>query len=133
MNKFLKALIISVALFCSHILLMYILVNFVNSESLAKSHFKGVLGAAIYILIMAFWIYYLLSLVYLMITKSRKKIVYKFSIAVLLMVIGYIMYRGGDIIDGDFVKRFQIGPLFSFLLSSIIIVFTDLLIERKGK
>jgi hypothetical protein len=49
------------------------------------------------------------------------------------MVIGYIMYRGGDIIDSDFVKRFQIGSFISFLLSSIIIVITDLLLERKGK
>lgn len=81
-------------------------------------------GAILYIFIMAYWVYYSICLIYLILTKGIKN-KSKYLLSFLLMIIGYLMYRGGDIIDGDFIKRFQPGPLVGFLLSSIVLVLID--------
>lgn len=73
---------------------------------------------------MAYWAYYIICFIYLITTKGFS-IKLKYIISIALMLISYLMYRGGDIIDGDFISRFQFGPLVGFLLSSFFLVWLD--------
>ncbi len=127
MNRFLKALLISLSLYISHILLIMIVGNFYREQGSIN---YGIIGSAVYIFIVAFWAYYLLTLIYLLISHSM--IFWnKLIVALIILLIGYTASRTGDIIDGDFIERFRVVPFLLFVLSSILIVLFDNLFHDK--
>ncbi|GEM_PF-2738981 len=127
MNKFLKALLISVALFGSHILILFVMSIFYDEPGAIN---YGIVGSAVYIFIVAFWAYYCLTLMYLFISRSITGVWNKIIISLIVMLIGYILSRVGDFIDGDFVEKFRIVPFTLFILSSILLVSFDCLYTR---
>lgn len=127
MNKFLKSLILSVCLYIIHILILSTFSLYENSNE-----GYGIIASAIYIFIVAFWAYYLLVLIYVFSTKFLKNKMQKIIMALLLMGIGYLLSRGGDIIDGDFIKNYNWKILLGFILSSFLIVLLDNTIGRKS-
>jgi hypothetical protein len=129
MNRFLKVFLISFSLYITHILAT-ILVGFFYQEEGALNY--GILGAAFYILIVAFWAYYILILVYLLISNDRS-IPNKMLVSIVIMLIGYLISRGGDIIDGDFKRKFNLIIFVGFIASAFLIVWFDQLIVNWGK
>lgn len=129
MNKFLKALIISLIIFVTHLITFF-----------ARSYFKhsnfgyyGLWGEAALAFIFGFWAYYILSLTYLYVTKSKSSSVTKLIYAFVVVVIGYFVARISDIIDGDFISRFDFFLLLICLISSILLVALDKLFSGYRK
>lgn len=129
MNKLIKTLIISLALYFSHVLILFVLSPFYKERGYVN---YGLAASAIYIFIVAYWAYYVLVLLYCMVAKNLN-VGGKLIVAGSAMLVGYIGSRGGDIIDGDFIKNFQFVTFLAFLTSSIVIVFFDLILERKRR
>jgi hypothetical protein len=129
MNKFLKALIIGLIIFLVHFFVFAIM------EYLKYTNFGfyGLLGGVIYGFIFGFWAYYVLTIAYLYLTKTILATTMKFIYALLIVIIGYFMSRTGDIIDGDFVRKFDFFLLLTFLLSSILLVVLDRLFSVRSK
>ena len=125
MNKFLKALSISIILFICHVILLftYGLIKGDNSTN--------ILSAAIYLFVFAFWAYYVLVLIYSFISASVKNRKYKILTALILVLIGYFLSRWGDIVDGDFKRNFSIISFLSFLFSVFLIVGLDQLLTKE--
>ncbi len=129
MNKFLKALIISLMVFLSQVIVSFTYYYLEHSDF----GFYGLFGWLIYYFIFGFWAYYILTLAYLYITKSIKNISMKLVCALIIVSIGYFMSRTGDIIDGDFVRKFDFFLLLIFLLSSVLLVALDRLFSVRSK
>jgi hypothetical protein len=54
----------------------------------------------------------------------------KILAATILMLVGYILSRAGDIIDGDFIKNFR-GLVFAgFLVSAWLLVWIDTMVQK---
>jgi hypothetical protein len=71
-------------------------------------------------------------LIYLFLTRNKKKNIFKILISQILMVVAYLVYRIGDIIDGDFLSRFESLIFGGFLLTGILVFVVDKFIFRKS-
>jgi len=117
------------ALFFSHITMMFLLSFF--SEPFGSFQY-GFLGSVVYVFLVAFWVYFILVAFYCFITKAMNLQFFgRVITAGTIVVIGYLASRGGDIVDGDFFKKFRPLIFFTFLLSSVVIIYVDNLLERK--
>lgn len=92
----------------------------------------GIAGSIFYMILVAYWAYYLFCLIYLFLTRNKKKNIFKILISQILMVVAYLVYRIGDIIDGDFLSRFESLIFGGFLLTGILVFVVDKFIFRKS-
>lgn len=127
MNIFFKTLIISLSLFVFHVILIILISPFYQKHGTIN---YGIMGSAVYLFIVASWAYFLLMLFYVSLSRG-KHIRMKFLISLVIMLIGYVISRGGDIIDGDFIKNFSLIILLGFIVSAPIIVGIDKLLDKK--
>ncbi len=137
MKIYLKSLILSLGIFIFHFFCLYIVLLRRGSDYLiltepGKSGSFSFVGMMIYSFIIAFWVYYLLSFVYVMITRSMSNHYSKLGIGLILMICGYLLYRTGDLIDGDFISRFQFSSLLIFLLSAPLLILMETLLSKKA-
>jgi hypothetical protein len=121
MNKYIKALIIGLII-CSIHLSTFSMIGYLQHNNFG---FYGLLGGIIYGFVFGFWAYYILTLAYLYITKFTATTLMKLVYALVIVTIGYFIARTGDIIDGDFVRKFDFLLLLTFLLSSPLLVLLD--------
>lgn len=125
MKILLKALIISFSLYCCNIAMLF-LFSILNGDTNVTSK---IIMATVYIFVFAFWAYYLLLLIYLFISASMG-VRSKLFVAMGVMLVGYLLSRGGDIIDGDFKENFSLVVVFGFLASAFLVVGFDKLIDN---
>jgi hypothetical protein len=92
---------------------------------------KSTFSIVVYTLVYASWAYFLFSYIFIVATKRTKEYRKKVLIAGLLMIISYFLFRGGDIIDGDFLRKFDILFLIGFLLTAPVMVFSDNILVSK--
>jgi hypothetical protein len=127
MSLFLKALIGATVLYFIHVFFLWIFANFEGGRS---SYVENIFGAAIYIFIIAFWVYYLVALAYFAVGSQIESRKGKIVLSLFLLLIGYFLSRGGDIIDGDFWTKFRISVFIAMLLSSLSLVYTDQALDK---
>lgn len=105
--------------------------------SLYKSFFdlitalKSTFGVGIYTIMYAFWAYFLFSYIFIIATMRMKNYWSKFPIAIAIMIVSYFLFRAGDIIDGDFIRKFNLTPLVGFLLTAPIMVLFDRIFQGR--
>ena len=105
---------------------MLFLFSILNGDTNVTSK---IIMATVYIFVFAFWAYYLLLLIYLFISASMG-VRSKLFVAMGVMLVGYLLSRGGDIIDGDFKENFSLVVVFGFLASAFLVVGFDKLIDN---
>jgi preprotein translocase subunit SecG len=127
MNKFKKALIISGFIFGLHIILSFIYYYLQFNDF----GYFGLVGGIFFAIIVGYWAYYAAVLIYLYINNNSKQIGLRLVNSIIIVSCGYIMYRFGDIIDGDFLDKFDPVLFTVFILSSILLVYLDKFIDRK--
>jgi hypothetical protein len=128
MNIFLRTFIISMVVYIAHIIMLFFLSFFYEEEKGYISY--GLFASAVYIFVVAFWAYYILTFTYCILTRNLKTIA-KLMVALAIMFTGYLLSRAGDIIDGDFMEKFRLDILLYFLFSAIIILAVDSRISRR--
>jgi hypothetical protein len=93
MNKYIKALIISLVIFVIH-LSTFSMIEYFQYNNFG---FYGFFGGIIYAFVFGFWVYYILTLTYLYITKFTATTLLKLTYALVIVTIGYFIARAGDI------------------------------------
>ena len=126
----LKSLFLATITFVIHMVIGTIL-SFIVPPSQAYISY-GVIGSIIYIFVFAFWAYIAFSFLYLLLAERTKNVTTRYIISFILMIIAYVLYRTGDIIDGDFMQRFKFFPFLVFLLTGPMMVLIASIIDNKG-
>lgn len=121
MKTVIRSIIIGFIIFIVH-MLYYELWGFIRGYRLAHN---GFLGSVIVGLIFIFWIYALLSYIYIRNTKGDKYRKIKYFKASIIVFIGYLISRIPDIIGTHFFVKFNWQ---SFL---VYFIFIPLLVEME--
>ena len=129
MNLFIRTLILSLAIFCIHILLVLLIPG--NAEG--GGYYSG-LGAIIFYFVFGYWGYFILSGIYIYTSRNDLQRKFKYIKALIIILVGYVLFRVPDIIDDDFFSRFEIRALLFFLLlMPVLVEFENLLRKSVGK
>jgi hypothetical protein len=121
---------LSVFIFVFHFACLYVILLIrggepsVFYERSTKEGFS-IVGLMIYASVIAYWAYFVISFIYVMIIRNNRTLLFSLIIAFLLMTIAYTLFRAGDIIDGDFIKNFDILHLAVIILSAPIMVLAE--------
>lgn len=121
MRNLLQSFILSLALFT-----IDVLSRFVNSIFQSNDFgYYGFWGGVIYGLVFGLWVYWLLSYIYVSITKNDIYRKTKYLKSSVIVFIGYIASRVPDIIDAHFIEKFKLPGILVFIL------FVPLLVEME--
>jgi hypothetical protein len=91
----------------------------------------GIAGSIYYLILVAYWAYYFFCFIYLLLTRNTNKNLFRILISQILMIVAYLVYRIGDIIDGDFLNNFELLFFLAFLLTGFLIFVIDKFVLRK--
>ena len=129
-NLLIRSLIIATIVFVIHMVVGTIISLLLPSNDTSMSY--GTIGSIIYVFFVAFWAYVAISFLYLLFTKNKHSIFGRLVISFFVMIIAYLLFRLGDIIDGDFYNRFELVPLVIFLLTGpLFLIIESFLITNK--
>ncbi|MEQ9404462.1 MAG: hypothetical protein RIM99_12790 [Cyclobacteriaceae bacterium] len=125
MKKIKKVFLMGLSLFLFHLIYIFLWSLYESSFNLSNS-LASTFGVGVYMIFYALWAYLLFSFIYVVITRKWIKALHgKIILALALMMISYVLFRTGDIIDGDFIKNFTMPPLLGFVLSAPFMVVVD--------
>jgi len=88
-------------------------------------------GAIIYGAVFAFWAFWLLSYIYIYITKNDSLRQAKYLKASVIVSVGYFVSRVSDIIDGHFFVKFNLYFCLMFILFVPLLVEIEILLNRN--
>lgn len=128
MNLFIRTLFISLAVFLFHMLAIFLL----DSGGSEAGYYSG-LGAVIFYFFFGYWGYFILSAIYIYISKKDSQRKAKCLKAFIIILMGYLLFRIPDIIDNDFFQKFDFRVFFLFLISIPILVELEYLLRKKFK
>lgn len=94
-----------------------------------KHAFQSTFGIGLYAIVYASWAYLLSSFIFTIVANRTARPGNRLVIAVAMMIALYLLFRAGDIIDGDFVKTFSFISFLGFMLTIPVIM----LASRHGK
>lgn len=123
-----KYIIFSLVLFCVHSIIFLIVGLFTENKSASIQY--GPISSLIYLFIFSYWIYVLASITYLYASKKYKSTLSKLILSAVLMLLGYLFSRTGDIIDGDFTHNFKLGIFIFFIALSPSFVLVERIMKR---
>jgi hypothetical protein len=126
-NIFIKSLIVSLLLFFFHSA-FFVATTIVGSS---QAYF-GLMSGLAYFFIFGFWIYYTLTLLYLLLTKHAATKGPKIITAMVISLIGYLLARTSDIVDGEFFLQFDFFLFLVFMFSAFLLVVLDSQVSRKS-
>ena len=127
MKKLLRSLILGMAIFLSHIVLGFLYVWITDSQ---YEGYYGLLGGLIFYLVFGYWVYWLISYIYIYVTKHDNYRKTRYSKAVVIVLLGYFISRVPDIIDGHFFKHFEWQGFLVFFIFPPLLVEIDMFIRK---
>lgn len=126
MKVSIKSSILGVIIFITH-LAYYTLLGYLRGFNYS---YNGFLGSMVYGFIFTFWIYWLLSYIYIYITKNNYIRITKYVKALAISFTGYLISRVPDMIDSRFIEKFTWREFLIFLLFVPLLVEIDRFLKR---
>ncbi len=121
------AFIVAIAVFLLHNLFIAYLLFLVTGEE----GYYGFWGGVVFGLIFGLWAYFLLSIIHAAIIQTVKSRLHKVVVAIVILAVGYLFARMGDIIDGDFIEKFDLWTLCVFIITvPVLVLLPDYLDKR---
>lgn len=124
-----KIIVFSLAMSISHSIILFIVGQFIKTESASIQY--GPISSLVYLFIFGYWAYVVASVAYLSLGKKYKSTLPKLILSIFLMLVGYLLSRTGDIIDGDFIHNFNLDILIFFIALSPSFILVERLLKKN--
>lgn len=130
MKKYKKTILLGLSLFLFH--LIYVLIwSLIKSSFDIANSLNSVLGIGVYMVFYALWAYFLFSFIFLQLSSHlMTSFLEKMTLSLIIITISYFLFRIGDIVDGDFLKNFQLLSFLAFILTAPVILLIDYILPK---